>query len=203
MLIATVRDKALVMETRCQMWQVVSSPTGSSPEEAFNLHSKWAGKSACSLPVFLLGFLFDLENGGNNFLRYSSVNFYQDIRRYIPEDIILGSQRRKNHKSHKKNLILCKTLAVDKPPWNEGINKKFWKELIACYPLIWHGPHRKRHVQRLFYCCMRICFSDNVFIEPLLSNYTGINLQTHRQHGDLITLHLFLQSKESGLKREC
>jgi hypothetical protein len=30
-------------------------------------------------------------------------------------------------------------------------NKKFWGDLIACFFLILHGPHRKRCVQR-FYC---------------------------------------------------
>jgi hypothetical protein len=38
------------------------------------------------------------------------------------------------------------------------INKKFWEELIACFPLILHGPHRKK-------------------LE-----------ETHRQQGDLIGL---------------
>jgi hypothetical protein len=32
------------------------------------------------------------------------------------------------------------------------INKKFWEELIACFPLIRHGPHRKQlegtHIQQ-------------------------------------------------------
>jgi hypothetical protein len=43
-------------------------------------------------------------------------------------------------------------------------NKKFWEELIAYFPLIRHGLHRKRQ------------------------NEGGI----HRQQGDLISLPLFL-----------
>jgi hypothetical protein len=34
---------------------------------------------------------------------------------------------------------------------------KFLEELIAYFPLIQHGPHRKRSVQQ-FYCCMCIRF---------------------------------------------
>jgi hypothetical protein len=29
-------------------------------------------------------------------------------------------------------------------------NKKFWEELIACFLLIRHGPHRKRRLQQIF-----------------------------------------------------
>jgi hypothetical protein len=31
-----------------------------------------------------------------------------------------------------------------------SLNKKFWEELIAYFPLIRHGPHRKRRLQQLF-----------------------------------------------------
>jgi hypothetical protein len=41
-------------------------------------------------------------------------------------------------------------------------NKKFWEELIAYFPLIRHGPHRKRN------------------------NYVDTQRQAHRQQGDLI-----------------
>jgi hypothetical protein len=50
-----------------------------------------------------------------------------------------------------------------------AVNKEFWEELIAYFPLIGHGPHIKRRVQQ-FYCCVRICCSGNVFTEPLPSN---------------------------------
>jgi hypothetical protein len=33
---------------------------------------------------------------------------------------------------------------------NRRVNKKFWKELIAYFPLTGHGPHRKRRLQQLF-----------------------------------------------------
>jgi hypothetical protein len=29
-------------------------------------------------------------------------------------------------------------------------NKKFWEQLIAYFPLILHGPHRKRRLQQIF-----------------------------------------------------
>jgi hypothetical protein len=48
--------------------------------------------------------------------------------------------------------------------------KKFWEKLIACFPLIRHGPQRKLHVQQCFYCCVYIRCSGNVFTEPLPSN---------------------------------
>jgi hypothetical protein len=49
-------------------------------------------------------------------------------------------------------------------------NKNFCKELIAYFPLVQHEPHRKRLVQQLFYCCVCIRCSGNVFTEPLPSN---------------------------------
>jgi hypothetical protein len=42
------------------------------------------------------------------------------------------------------------------------VYKKFWEELIACFPLIRHGAHRKRRVQKSVYCCMCIPCSGNV-----------------------------------------
>jgi hypothetical protein len=47
---------------------------------------------------------------------------------------------------------------------------EFWEELIACFYLIGQGPHRKRLVQQFLYCCMCICCSGNILIEPLLIN---------------------------------
>jgi hypothetical protein len=46
--------------------------------------------------------------------------------------------------------------------------------------LIRHGPHRKRHVQQIFYCCVCVCYRGNVSTEPLPSNERGIHIQTHR-----------------------
>jgi hypothetical protein len=48
--------------------------------------------------------------------------------------------------------------------------KKFWEELIAYYPLIRHGPHRKRHIQQFFYCCECV-FVAAVTFSP--SGYLG------------------------------
>jgi hypothetical protein len=47
-------------------------------------------------------------------------------------------------------------------PYFEDI-QKFWEQLIAYFPLIWHEPHEKWRVQDIFYCC--------VYIEPLPSNF--------------------------------
>jgi hypothetical protein len=52
-------------------------------------------------------------------------------------------------------------------------NNTFWEDLIAYFPLIRHGPHRKRSVQK-FYCCLCLCCCSNIFIVPLPSNDRGI-----------------------------
>jgi hypothetical protein len=54
-------------------------------------------------------------------------------------------------------------------------NKKFWEELTAYFPLIRHGPHRKRRLQQFFYCCVSIYCRGNIFTEPLpvmIAGYT-------------------------------
>jgi hypothetical protein len=56
-------------------------------------------------------------------------------------------------------------------------NKKLWEELITCFPLIWNGLHRKRLIQKLFYCCMCIRCHGSVFTEPLPSNDKGLHIQ--------------------------
>jgi hypothetical protein len=56
------------------------------------------------------------------------------------------------------------------------INKKFWEELIAYFPLIRHGLHRKRRIQQFFYCCVCIRCSGNVSTEPLTNNDSGIHI---------------------------
>jgi hypothetical protein len=50
------------------------------------------------------------------------------------------------------------------------INKKFSEELIAYFPSIRHGPHRKRRVRQFFYYCVSIRCRGNCFTEPLASN---------------------------------
>jgi hypothetical protein len=47
------------------------------------------------------------------------------------------------------------------------LNKKFWEELIAYFPLI--------RVQQ-FYCCVCIRCRHNIFAEPLLSKDTGLHI---------------------------
>jgi hypothetical protein len=53
---------------------------------------------------------------------------------------------------------------------NAKKNKKFWEEVIAYFPLMRHGTHRKRRIQQFLYCCVCICRRSNVFTEPLPSN---------------------------------
>jgi hypothetical protein len=64
-------------------------------------------------------------------------------------------------------------------------NKKFWKVLIVSFPLIRHGPHRKRRVQQFSYCYTCIICRGNVFTEPLPSNNRGIHTQTQTDGRDL------------------
>jgi hypothetical protein len=59
-------------------------------------------------------------------------------------------------------------------------NTKFCEELIAYFPFIRHGPHRKRRFQEFFFRCVCIRCRGNVFTEPLRSNGKGVCLQTHR-----------------------
>jgi hypothetical protein len=30
------------------------------------------------------------------------------------------------------------------------VNKRFWEELIAYFPFLWHEPRKKQHLQQLF-----------------------------------------------------
>jgi hypothetical protein len=64
-------------------------------------------------------------------------------------------------------------------------NKKFWDELMAYFPLKWHGPHRKWRLQQFFYCCVCIRCRDNIFTEPLSSNDSRIHIQTHKLMGGI------------------
>jgi hypothetical protein len=54
------------------------------------------------------------------------------------------------------------------------------EELIAYFPLIGQGSHRKRRVQQFFYCCLCVSWRNTSFTEPLPSNNWGIHIQTHR-----------------------
>jgi hypothetical protein len=71
-------------------------------------------------------------------------------------------------------------------------NKKFWEELITFFPLIRHGPHRKRYVQ-WFYCCIRC--RGNVITEPLPSTDKGVYIQTHRLMGGIYEVRHDIHTK--------
>jgi hypothetical protein len=66
--------------------------------------------------------------------------------------------------------------------------------------LIRHGPHWKRRVQQLFYCCVCIRYCGNVSTEPLPSNDGGMHrhTHTHRQQRELITLIYFFKIRKVG-----
>jgi hypothetical protein len=74
-----------------------------------------------------------------------------------------------------------------------SLSKKLERTLIAYFPSIRRGSHRKRSVQQFFYCvCIRCRW--NVYIsEPLPANDRG--KYTCRQQDDLISLLLFICSK--------
>jgi hypothetical protein len=56
--------------------------------------------------------------------------------------------------------------------------KKFWGELIACFPSMWYETHRKWHLQWFFYCYMCSYRCGNVFMDHCLAVIGGY---TYRQ----------------------
>jgi hypothetical protein len=60
-------------------------------------------------------------------------------------------------------------------------NRKFWEELIAYFPLILHGPHRKLKIRGIH-------------------RHTDGQREIHREQGDLISLLVLFQSKANSLK---
>jgi hypothetical protein len=50
------------------------------------------------------------------------------------------------------------------------LNKTFWEELITYFPLMRHGPHRKRRVKKFWYRYVCICCRGNDSTDPLPSN---------------------------------
>jgi hypothetical protein len=94
---------------------------------------------------------------------------------------------RRSRRSSRVNLgpMLC--LPHEKSPKNKSnINNKLCEELIAYFPLILHGPHRKRSVRNLFYCCLCVRCRGNVFTDPLPSNeWKDTFTDTQTDRGDL------------------
>jgi hypothetical protein len=50
---------------------------------------------------------------------------------------------------------------------------KLWEQLLAYFPLLRHGPHRKRQAQQLFYSCLCISCHGNEFTGKLPNNDKG------------------------------
>jgi hypothetical protein len=60
-----------------------------------------------------------------------------------------------------------------------------WEEIIAHFPSIRHGQHRKWLVQQFFYRFVCIRRRGNVSTERLPSNDRGIHIQTYRLMGGI------------------
>jgi hypothetical protein len=63
--------------------------------------------------------------------------------------------------------------------------KKFWEERITYFPLVRHGPHRKRRIQQFLSCCACIRCRGKVFNPAFASNDKGTHVQTHRLIGGI------------------
>jgi hypothetical protein len=72
------------------------------------------------------------------------------------------------------------------------LDKNFWEELIAYFPLIRHGPHRKRKIKG----GQTHREQDDLISLKSLKNYGGIR----RKKGGLISLILFFKNEENRLK---
>jgi hypothetical protein len=69
-------------------------------------------------------------------------------------------------------------------PWSKfSQKKKSREELTTYFPLIQHGPHRKRRVQQFFYCCLCIHCHGNIFTEPLFKKIKGYTKDTQLMGG--------------------
>jgi hypothetical protein len=104
-------------------------------------------------------------------------------------------------RDHHPHIIRASEVEMPSPiPCYDVSYKKFWEELIACFPLIRHGPYIKLSVQQFFYFCMCVSCRRNVFTEPLPSNDGGYR---HRQQGDLSLLTLFWKNESRLMKSAC
>jgi hypothetical protein len=107
----------------------------------------------------------------------------------VNADILTRSVRTKGclHFPHTNAFISCLTL-LHKSPLILGLlvrNKRLREELIACFPLIRHRPHRKRRVQQ--FCCV-YSLRQIVLTQPLPSN-DWIHKKTHRMMGGMCEVH--------------
>jgi hypothetical protein len=98
--------------------------------------------------------------------------------------------------------------SINRPLPTRNSGKKESPTFLSLYIeyFIWHGSHRKHHVQRFFYCCVCICCDREVFVEPLPSkdrllwlHYSCFQAlgRSHRQQGDLISHFLFFKISHS------
>jgi hypothetical protein len=62
---------------------------------------------------------------------------------------------------------------------NRFVNKNFWQELIAQFPLMRAGQHRKSHLTFFYIGMCAVIAAVTFFTELLPSNYTYMNLQIH------------------------
>jgi hypothetical protein len=86
------------------------------------------------------------------------------------------------------SMATCACIEIDYKPFRltryKINNNKFWEELIAYFPLIRHGPHRKRSAQQFLYCCV-YSLTVRFITEPFPSKDSGIHIQTHRLMGGI------------------
>jgi hypothetical protein len=65
------------------------------------------------------------------------------------------------------------------------VNKKFREVIIAYFPLIRHGSHRKQRVQQFFYCCVSIRCRDNSLPSRCLATKGDTHTDTQTDGRDL------------------
>jgi hypothetical protein len=92
-------------------------------------------------------------------------NSFQFFIHQLTYHLQLHSINTESVKKRKKNCVLSLKLKKD---------KKFWEELIAYFPLIWHGPHRKRS-----HCLAMIRGLLPSRCLATIGGYTDTHSQTH------------------------
>jgi hypothetical protein len=114
------------------------------------------------------------------------IGIHTDRQRPICRFFIFGSGWKLGNPSESPDSLFHghNTFLYTLRTWSRK-SKKFWEELIAYFPLILRGPHRKGRVQQLFYCYVCVCCRGNVFTEPLPSSDKGIHIRTHRLRGGI------------------